>query len=164
MKQFLKRHSPKSHEIKEHKYLGWLSQHLHDPSLWNFNRRSISKAFAIGLFCAFIPIPFQMLLAAPVAVIFSANLPVSITLVWVSNPLTIPPIFYGCYQLGAWILGIEIRHDFVMSLNYIWDTLGVIWQPFLLGCLLLSITSSFTGYWMVQLIYRIKIYKKIKRG
>jgi uncharacterized protein (DUF2062 family) len=38
----------------------------------------------VGLFCAFIPVPFQMLLAAPSAIIFSANLPVSIALVWIA--------------------------------------------------------------------------------
>jgi uncharacterized protein (DUF2062 family) len=48
----------------------------------------------VGLFCAFIPVPFQMLLAAPSAIIFSANLPVSIALVWITNPITMPPIFF----------------------------------------------------------------------
>jgi hypothetical protein len=43
----------------ENKYLGWLSKHLHHSGLWNFNRKSIAKAFAVGLFCAFIPVPFQ---------------------------------------------------------------------------------------------------------
>ena len=80
MKKLLKRYSPNSDEVKNNKRLGWLSKHLHDPSLWNFNRKSISKAFAVGLFFAFIPVPFQMLLAAPGAVIFSANLPLAIAL------------------------------------------------------------------------------------
>ena len=59
MKKTLKRLSPNPESLKSHKNLGWLSKHLHDASLWNFNRRSISKAFAVGLFCAFIPVPFQ---------------------------------------------------------------------------------------------------------
>lgn len=164
MKETLKRFSPKSKTLKNHKYLGWLSKHLQTPSLWNFNRRSISKAFAVGLFCAFIPVPFQMLLAAPGAVIFAANLPLSVALVWVSNPLTIPPIFYACYQLGAWILGVRIEQDFVMSLEYVWQVLGVIWQPFLLGCLVFSMLSSFMGYWAIQLIYRLKAFQRSKRN
>lgn len=163
MKKTLKRISPNANELKEHKHLGWLSQHLHDPSLWNFNRRSISKAFAVGLFCAFIPVPFQMLLAAPGAVIFSANLPLSVALVWITNPLTMPPIFWACYQLGAWILGVSIEQDFVMSLEYVWSVFGVIWQPFLLGCLIVSALSSFLGYWAIQSIYRIKAYRRVNR-
>lgn len=163
MKKILKRFSPNPEALKNHKHLGWLSKHMHHPSLWNFNRKSISNAFAVGLFCAFIPVPFQMLLAAPGAVIFSANLPLSVALVWVSNPLTIPPIFYGCYKLGAWLLNVSIKQDFVMSLDYVWSVFGVIWQPFLLGCLIVSVMSAFVGYWTIQLIYRLKAYRHSKR-
>lgn len=162
MKKFLKRYSPNPEEVKNHKHLGWLSQHLHNASLWNFNRKSIARAFAVGLFCAFIPVPFQMLLAAPGAVIFSANLPLSIALVWITNPLTMPPIFYGCYKLGAWILGVGIEKDFVMSLEYVWQVFDVIWQPFLLGCLIVSTASSIIGYFGVQLIYRYRVYKRLR--
>jgi uncharacterized protein (DUF2062 family) len=164
MKKFLKRYIPNSDELKNHKYLGWLSQYLHHSSLWNFNRRSISKAFAVGLFFAFIPVPFQMLLAAPSAIIFSANLPVSITLVWITNPITMLPIFYGCYKLGAWIFGISIEKDFAMSLECVWQAFDTILQPFLFGCLILSIVSSVLGYFSIQLIYRLKAYKRLRRS
>ncbi|SEH58332.1 ATP-binding protein [Bathymodiolus azoricus thioautotrophic gill symbiont] len=164
MKKFLKHYSPNPNELKNHKHLGWLGKHLHHSSLWNFNRKSISKAFAVGLFCAFIPVPFQMLLAAPSAVIFAANLPVSIALVWITNPITMPPIFYGCYKLGAWILDVSIEKDFVMSLEYVWQVFGTIRQPFLLGCLTLSIISSTFGYFAVQLTYRLKAYKRLRRS
>jgi hypothetical protein len=174
MKKTLKRFSPKPSEIKSHKKLGWLSQHLNEPSLWNFNRRSISKAFAVGLFCAFIPIPFQMVLAAPSAIIFSANLPISIALVWITNPLTMPIIFYAAYKLGAWILDTPIEKNFMQSIQYvqqahgdisemftrIGEVFGSIWQPFLLGNLLFSVVSSVIGYWIIQLIYRNRRNKR----
>lgn len=163
MKKLLQRYSPNPEELKNHKYLGWLSKYLHNSSLWNFNRKSISKAFAVGLFCAFIPVPFQMLLAAPGAILFRANLPLSIALVWITNPLTMPPIFYACYKLGAWILGVGIEQDFVMSLEYVWRVFDTIWQPFLLGCLIVSIVSSITSYFAIQLIYRYKAYRRFKR-
>lgn len=162
MKKLLKKHAPHPDKIKNHKHLGWLNKHLHDSSLWNFNRKSVSKAFAVGLFCAFIPVPFQMLLAAPGAVIFSANLPLSIALVWITNPITMPPIFYGCYKLGSWILGTSIEQDFVMSSEYIWQVFDVIWQPFLLGCFVASTISSIAGYFLIQSIYRLKVYKRVK--
>ena len=163
MKKLLKRYTPKPEALKEHKHLGWLSAHLHHPSLWNFNRKSIAKAFAIGLFCAFIPVPFQMLLAAPSAVIFSANLPLSVALVWMTNPLTMPAIFYACYQLGAWLLDSQIKQDFVISLESIWQLFDVIWQPFLLGCFLLASSSALIGYWSVHALYRLKVYQRTKR-
>jgi uncharacterized protein (DUF2062 family) len=163
MKKLLKRYSPDTNSIKNHKNLGWLSKHLHNQTLWNFNRKSISKAFAVGLFSAFIPVPFQMLLAAPGAIIFNANLPISIALVWITNPITMPPIYYGCYKLGAWILGVQIKSDFIMSLDYAWKMFDTIWQPFLLGCLIVSVISALVGYFGVQLIYRYRIYKYVKK-
>ncbi len=163
MKKLLKRYSPNQNELKSHKSLGWLSKYLVNASLWNFNRKSISKAFAVGLFCAFIPVPFQMLLAAPSAIIFSANLPVAIALVWITNPITMPPIFYACYKIGAWVLGTGIKQDFVMSLAYVWQVFDVIWQPFLLGCLIVSVVSSIIGYFAIQFIYRLKVYKRKSR-
>jgi hypothetical protein len=174
MKKILKRLSPKAAEIRGHKNLGWLSQHLHDPSLWNFNRRSISKAFAVGLFCTFIPIPFQMVLAAPAAIIFSANLPISIALVWITNPFTMPFIFYAAYKLGAWILSTPVEKNFIQSIEYVQqssgnitemmnrvvEVFGNIWQPFLLGNLIFSVVSSILGYWIILLIYQ---YRRNKR-
>jgi uncharacterized protein (DUF2062 family) len=62
MKKLLKRYSPNPNELKNHKHLEWLGKHLQHSGLWHFNRKSIAKAFAVGLFCAFIPVPFQMLL------------------------------------------------------------------------------------------------------
>lgn len=163
MKKLLKQHTPNVDALKNHKYLNWLGKYLHNSSLWNFNRKSISKAFAVGLFCTFIPIPFQMLLAAPIAIIFSANLPISVALVWITNPLTMPAIFYACYKLGAWILGVSIQQDFVMSFEYIEQVFDIIWQPFLFGCFVVSIVSSILGYWAIQLIYWLKIYKRLKK-
>jgi uncharacterized protein (DUF2062 family) len=163
MKKLLKRYTPSPEELKNHKHLSWLSQHLHNSSLWNFNRKSISKAFAIGLFFAFIPVPFQMLLAAPAAVIFSANLPLSIALVWITNPLTMTPIYYGCYKLGAWLLDVRIESEFSMSLEHIWSVFDVIWPPFLLGCLVVSVVSSALGYFGVVGFYRYRIYKRLNR-
>ena len=174
MKKILKKYSLNPAEIKSHKNLGWLSQHLHDPSLWNFNRKSISKAFAVGIFCAFIPMPFQMLIAAPVAIIFSANLPISVALVWISNPITMPFIFYAGYELGSMILDTPIEKNFMQSIQYVYhakgdifemlnrigESFGTIWQPFLLGNILFSIVGSLIGYWAIQLIYRNKRKKR----
>ena len=53
MKETLKKYSPKRENVN----LGWLNKHLADPELWKWNKRTIAKAFAIGLFCAFLPIP-----------------------------------------------------------------------------------------------------------
>ena len=76
-------------KIKHEKVLKILGPAILQPNLWHLNRKSVSRAIAIGLFCAFLPIPLQMVLAAFFAIIFAANLPISVILVWITNPITI---------------------------------------------------------------------------
>lgn len=161
--KIFKKISPNSQDLKKHKQLQWLGKFLHISSLWAFNRRTISRAFAVGLFAAFIPMPFQMILAATGAVIFSANLPIAVALVWITNPITIPPIFYALYKLGSWLLDTSIPQDFEPSLEYFWSVLPIIWQPLLLGSLVVSCLAAVLGYVGVNLLYRYNIYKYIKQ-
>lgn len=50
-KKFIKRLMPDHHSIKNNKYLQIFGDLLHNANLWHFNRRSVTKAFAVGLFC-----------------------------------------------------------------------------------------------------------------
>jgi uncharacterized protein (DUF2062 family) len=47
-----------------------------------------------------------MLLAALAAVLLRCNLPLSVALVWLTNPLTVPAIFFIAYQVGALIIDV----------------------------------------------------------
>ena len=94
-KKFIRRFLPSHQSIKQNKALKIFGSVLHEPNLWHLNRRSAAGAFGIGLFFAFWPVPFQMWLSAGLAIPFRVNLPLSVATVWVTNPFTIPPIFYG---------------------------------------------------------------------
>jgi hypothetical protein len=156
---------PDHHVIRGHRHLRFFGTLLHDPNLWHLNRRSASGAFAVGLFIAFVPVPFQMLLAAAVAILFRVNLPVSVALVWLSNPLTIPPIFYFTYSLGAWLLGLPPRSEgFHFELSYEWlvTELGAIWEPFLLGCFVSGVVSAAVGYLAIRGLWRLHLVKHYK--
>ena len=50
-------------------------------------------------------------LASVLAIVSRCNLPVAFALVWITNPLTIPPMFYFAYRLGAWLLGMDVEID-----------------------------------------------------
>ena len=160
-KKFIQRFSPKPETLKAHPHLKLFGEILQNPNLWHLNRRSAAGAVAIGLFCAWMPIPFQMVLAAIVAMIFSVNLPLSVALVWISNPVTMPPLFYTAYLLGAYILDEPIL-DFTFRLSFEWlaHMLETIAPSLLLGCFILAITSAISGYFLLRLLWRIKITKK----
>ena len=159
MRKILKRYSPKREDVN----LGWLNKHLHDPYLWKWNKRTISRAFAIGLFCAFMPIPLHTLLAAVLAVFFSSNILLSMALVWVNNPITMVPIYYYTYKLGSYILGMELDPNFVFALEYILENLTTTTLALCVGGLIVSPIAAILGYIGILLIYKYRAFKRIKR-
>lgn len=131
---------------------------LDNASLWHLNRNSIAWAVSVGLFMAFVPVPWQMVLAAGAAAVIGCNLPISVALVWISNPITMPPMFYACYKFGAWVLGLPPRpFSFELSFDWLLGELGAIWQPFLLGCFLTGLICAVLGHIAVRVIWRIHV-------
>lgn len=160
-KKFAQRWMPNHNKIRNHKALRCFGRLLHDPCLWHLNRHSLAKACFVGLFCAFLPIPFQMVVAAAGAIWLHANLSVSVALVWLTNPLTMPPIFYLAYKVGGWILLLpEKEFHFEPSLEWVLHSMSLIWQPFLLGCLLLGLLSGVLGYIAIQWLWRVRVMNR----
>lgn len=154
-RKIIQRFLPDPNWIKRHRSLRLLGAWIHDPNLWHLNRQSVALATFIGLFCAFIPLPGQMIFAAFLAVFFRANLPISVCLVWVTNPITIAPIFYFCYKVGALILETPAgEFDFEISWQWISQELSTSWQPFLLGCFINGIFFGLLGSATTRWLWR----------
>jgi len=159
-KKIIKRLMPDHQSIKDNKHLKIFGKLLHNPHLWHMNRHSVAKAFAVGLFFAFMPVPFQMILAAGIAILVNANLPLSIALVWITNPLTMPAIFYSCYIVGTWIIGAPLKEfNFEASWQWVLDSLSTIGPAFLLGCGVLAVIFSILGYFGIQGLWRYSVSK-----
>lgn len=160
-KKLIKRFMPDAHKVRSHKRLKFFGTLLHDPNLWHLNRHSTSGAVAIALFVAFIPLPLHIIAAAALAIVLRVNLPVTLTVIWVNNPFTIVPIFYFAYKLGALLLGVEPQ---AMTFEPTWDwlttQLGGVWQPLLLGSLLLSAGSAAAGYYAVLGLWRLSVVRQ----
>lgn len=164
-KRFIQRYMPDHQTIRDHRHLRFMGTLLHDRNLWHLNRHSVAGAFFVGLFVAFIPIPFQMVLAALFAVALQVHLPISVGLVWVTNPLTMPPIFYFAYRLGCWVTSQPVG-DFHVELSIDWLMTGLadVWQPLLVGSSVLAVISGMLGYAGMRLFWRgMVIWKWRKR-
>ncbi|MGB0468493.1 MAG: DUF2062 domain-containing protein [Pontibacterium sp.] len=153
-RKLIKKYMPDERKLREHKYLSWLGSHLHEPNLWHLTRRSVSRAFAVGLFCAFLPIPAQMIVAAVLAIIMRSNLPVSVGLVWLTNPLTMPPIFYSTYLVGDFLLGSPGGAiEFELSMSWLSESLSLIWWPLLLGSVVCGVVFAALAYLGINRIW-----------
>lgn len=163
-KNFFKKYMPDQHKIREHKLIKAFGTRLHDPNLWHFNRRSVAGSFSLGLFNAFVPVPFQMLLSALGAIFFRVNLPIALGTVWITNPVTIPPMFYFTYLVGTWIMGTPAQ-EVQFELSYEWLTGGLmaIWQPFLLGCFVTGTVAALIGYITIRGLWRLQVINHMKR-
>jgi len=159
-RRFIRRYLPTPDKLKQTKGLGMFGDLIFAPNLWHLNRKSFSGAFSLGLFAAFIPVPFQMLISAAGALIFRVNLPLSVALVWITNPITMPAIFYFCYLVGANILDTPVQEmDFQLSTEWLKTELLRIWQPFLFGCFITGALSSICGYIFARLFWRYIVVK-----
>lgn len=115
-------------------------------------------AFTLGVFIAFMPTPGHMLIAALLALPMRINIPVASLATLVVNPLTMGPVFYLCYQVGQHLLGLPPQpFEFEMSLDWLGNQFLTIWQPLLLGCLLMGSIAALAAYVGLDMLWRASI-------
>ncbi|WP_416308605.1 DUF2062 domain-containing protein [Neptunicella sp. SCSIO 80796] len=163
-KKLIKRFIPDHQTIKQNKFIALFGTLLHDANLWHLNRRSAAGAFGIGVFFAFWPVPFQMWLSAAVAIPLRVNLPLSVATVWITNPFTMPPIFYGAYLVGAWLLNTPpMAFHFQLSWEWVVQSLETIGPAFLVGCGVCAVFFGLLAYFGLHLVWRCSVAKAWKQ-
>ncbi len=147
-RRIIRRYFSNLDAMRDHKHLQFLGKLLHIPNLWHLNRRSVARAIAVGFFSAWLPSIGQMPFAATLAVIVRANIPIAVSLIFLSNPLTIPPMVYAAYKFGAWLLSepFDVSVIDYQTMSGLVEGLTQVWQPFLLGCLAAASVSAVIGY------------------
>ncbi len=144
--------------------MGFFGRLLDKRDLWRLNRRSTARAAAIGIFCSMIPMPFQMVVATAVSIYVGCNVPVAAVMCWITNPLTMGPIFFGAYMIGAWVLGASpdaTRFDeFEISLDWLRTTFADIWPPLVLGCAIMGAVGAILGFYGTHLAWRVAVVRE----
>ena len=160
-RNLFKRYIPHKESIASNSIIRLFDEYLHDPNIWHIHRRSSAGGAAIGVFCAFIPIPIQTLSAAALAILFRMNLPIAILFSFLANPITVPLIFFYSYKLGSILFGLEenqitnIIPENTTIIEWFNTIFLNIWEPLLIGCLILGLISSSITYFLIRLIWRI---------
>ena len=66
---------------------------------------AIALGTALAVFVAFLPlVGIQMVVAIGLAALFRANKAVCVPVVWITNPVTMGPIYFGCYEVGRLVV------------------------------------------------------------
>lgn len=162
-------------------------QNNHRPYTWFFLRirplfrlltklrgdpEAIAGGFALGFFIAFTPtVGVQVLLAVFLATLFKVSRPASLVPIWITNPLTVPPIFTFNYWVGSLIwpgpsvsevyghflkIASKLTRLDMWELTSIIDAFAVTGKD-VLGPLILGsfIVATFAGIMSYLLFYRI---------
>lgn len=164
MKKQFKKITPSQTSLEKHKVLKPIAHWLGNPKIWHFNRRAIALGVAIGFFFGSFPIAGQMLLAAVVAVMWQANMPIAVVATWISNPFTMPFLYTANYYLGAWLLKQPTvkMDDFHWSAEALLALGGNILVPLFFGSLVVAVTLFAVGFFVTRIAWRLHIISYIK--
>jgi uncharacterized protein (DUF2062 family) len=167
MQRWLKRFTPDRHTLEKLWCLKPFKARVLDRGCWTFHRHSVARAFALGLFIAFIPptpLPVHIVTCVILGVLFRLNLPVLFATVFLSNPLTWLPQVAGSIWVGAKLMGMDLV-PLLHTLRH--ENLGAqihqLWAPLLLGSLSLGIIAAAAGYVLAQCVWRAHVLYQFRR-
>lgn len=158
---WIREHSPTPEMLRRNKWLRPFADTLGDPNVWHFNRHSVARGVALGLFLGFaIPIG-QIFLAALLAVSVRANIAVAALFTFVSNPLTTPFIYLGALETGNWLLQAEATGQRLAAMSadnwaaVLWDITKDAPIPVLVGLFFFAILAAAMGWVFIHFVWRI---------
>lgn len=122
------------------------------------NRKMVSRAVFIGLFIAFIPMPMQMLAVVAFIPFTRFNVPIALAMCWLSNPFTMPFMYYAEYLTGSFFLGMETT-DVELTVEWFTQNIGNIFIPLYAGTAFYSISVSSLAYYLVNHLWRSSVRK-----
>src|SRR5271156_5827874 len=167
MQRWLKRITPDRHTLEKLWCLKPFKALVFNRGCWTFHRHSVTRAFALGLFIAFIPptpLPVHIVTCVILGILFRLNLPVLIATVFISNPFTWLPQVAGSIWVGAKLMGLDLM-PFLHALSHqsFWADFHELWAPLLLGAGVLGLIAAASGYVLAQGIWRARVIYHLRR-
>jgi uncharacterized protein (DUF2062 family) len=162
-REWIDRLQPSIEHVTRHP---WVVRHLpslSDPDLWHLNRRSTSRAVAVGLLCGLVPGPLQVAGAIGLSMAWRANFPLAALTTLYTNPFTIVPLYVVAYEYGRLFFP-DAPHavaamppsieGFTSYLPALWTWMKTLGKPLALGIVLLAFTLAALGFCAVRLAWR----------
>ncbi len=146
---------------KHHKLKDFIKKYKIPREYLSTSRRMVSKAVFIGLFIAFIPMPMQMLAVIAVTPFSKFNVPIALAMCWLSNPFTMPPMYYMEYVTGSFLLGMETT-PVEMTMEWCTNNLGNIFIPLYTGTAFYSVFGSSLAYYLVNYFWISSVHRDKK--
>lgn len=161
--KYLRRISRQYRRNQQAWYLRPFAPLLRHPKYFAVNRRSVAGAAAIGAFISMLPFPGHTALAILIALLFGCNLGVAALAAWLNSPLTMLPVFYLEYRLGALLLGLPTR-EWPEEFNWAWiqAQLSTVWKPLFLGAFIAAAITALLLYTGISLFWRWSTARRLR--
>lgn len=142
-----------------------VAPYISHDHLWELRNESIARGVAAGLFFGILIPVAQFFFAAVLAVMVRGNLPVAMVATFVSNPVTMPLIYWAAYVVGdALIGGVDVNtpvpnavsdwwdlSQSIPRLSYWWSTTGA---SLLMGLFVIAVGSALLVYLGLKVFWR----------
>jgi uncharacterized protein (DUF2062 family) len=111
---------------------------------------------AVGVFVAVTPtIPFHTIIALILAYTLNVSKPAAVIGGWFSNPITIPPLYYGSYKLGMLLLGRSDSLDLSLhSVQVLFKQGTDVMAAMIIGGAVLGIAPAIASYFVTRYFVR----------
>ncbi len=155
IRKFFKKNSQNSS-----KFSAFLDKYNLPKAYFATTRKAVSRGLLVGLFWGFIPMPMQMGGVIVTTPLLKFNVPIALATVWLSNPVTYPPLWYLEYLTGNLILGRDGISDIQLTMQWFqnhWDDIVV---PLYVGTAFYSTVVSFAIYLFVNWLWKRSVIKE----
>lgn len=171
-RRFFKKLNRQRHHLRTRWYMKPFEFVFGDPAYWSLNRRNVTRAVALGFFIAFMPpvVPHTPL-ALLGAIALRVNIPVTLAAIFITNPVTMVPLYYAAYRSGCFVLNVKplMRLPHQSHDSWLPAFHGPFMEPFIVGCLMLGLAVAVAGYillgasWHFTLVYKYYKRKRLRR-
>ena len=155
IRKVLKKTSTRSEKLDK-----FLDKYNLSREFFGVNRRSVTKGIWVGLFWAFIPMPMQMVAVVLSTFAIRFNVPIAIVMVWLSNPITMPPMYYIEYLTGNFLLGREGIENIELTMEWFTENFDAILVPLYVGTSFYAVIVSTLVYFIVNWLWIKSVHEE----
>ena len=165
---WVQRHTPTREQLEKSRWLRPVAHHLLRSDLWRFNRRSVPRGVALGLFVG-VMIPLaHFVVAAFLAVFVRANIPAAMLATFIGFPVIYVGLVALAYKIGNFLLRVDAMTP-IQPISNVMETTqtGHLLQNLTgaglstaFGLFVIATVLASLGYVITSVVWRMRVGRK----